>query len=113
MMHETLQHQLDHTLNHAANHALTHALNHAHTAMITLAYRPFLDPIELHRLWFLLLIPLTVGIAVAYKAVRVPDHKVFPRQVLVMSVQIVLGMMALGLGAYLLVNVVLPLVAPK
>jgi len=113
MMHETLQHQLDHTLNHAANHALTHALNHAHTAMITLAYRPFLDPIELHRLWFLLLIPLTVGIAVAYKAVRVPDLKDFPRQVLVMSVQIVLGMMALGLGAYLLVNVVLPLVAPK
>jgi hypothetical protein len=39
--------------------------------------------------------------------------KDYPRQVLVMSVQIVLGMMALGLGAYLLVNVVLPLVAPK
>jgi heme A synthase len=96
-MHEMLQHQF----------------SHAQAAMLTLAYRPFLDPIELHRLWFLLLIPLTVGIAMAYKAVRVPDMKDYPRQVLVMSVQIVLGMMALGLGAYLLVNVVLPLVAPK
>ncbi len=96
-MHETLHHQF----------------SHAQAAMLTLAYRPFLDPIELHRLWFLLLIPLTVGIAMGYKAVRVPDMKDYPRQVLVMSVQIVLGMMALGLGAYLLVNVVLPLVAPK
>ena len=92
---------------------LHHQFSHAQAAMLTLAYRPFLDPIELHRLWFLLLIPLTVGIAMAYKAVRVPDMKDYPRQVLVMSVQIVLGMMALGLGAYLLVNVVLPLVAPK
>ncbi len=92
---------------------LHHHFSHAQAAMLTLAYRPFLDPIELHRLWFLLLIPLTVGIAMAYKAVRVPDMKDYPRQVLVMSVQIVLGMMALGLGAYLLVNVVLPLVAPK
>lgn len=79
----------------------------------TLAWRPFLDPIELHSHWYLLLIPLTIGIAAAYKAVRVPEMKDYPKQVVVMSVQIFLGMIALGAGAFLLINFILPLVAPK
>jgi hypothetical protein len=82
-------------------------------APATLAWRPFLDPVELHSYWYLLLIPLTLGIAAAYKAVRVLDMKEYPRQVIVMSVQIFLGMIALGAGAFLLINFVLPMVAPK
>lgn len=76
-------------------------------------YRPFLDPIDISRYWFLLLIPMAFFIALAYKAVRVLDTKHLPREVLVMTTQIVLGMIALGLASYLFVQHVVPLIAPK
>ncbi len=57
-----------------------------------LAYRPFLDPIDLHRYWFVLIFPMAFFIALAYKAVRVPDLRTMPREVAVMTIQIVLGM---------------------
>lgn len=79
----------------------------------TLAYRPFIDPISIHRLWYLLLIPLAVLVALSYKAVRIPDLRDLPRQVAVMTVQIVLGIAALGVAGYLVVEWVLPAVAPK
>lgn len=81
--------------------------------LTTLAWRPFLDPVNIHDLWFLLLPPLVLGISLAYKAVRVGDLKDLPRQVLVMTVQGTLGMIALGAAAYAFVNHILPLIAPK
>jgi len=77
-----------------------------------LAYVPFIDPIDANAWWFLLIFPLALGISVAYKAVRVLDMRTFLRQVLVMTAQIVLAMIALGFGAYLFVEQVIPRIAP-
>lgn len=70
--------------------------------------RPFIDPIDIHKVWFLLLIPLALGIAVTYKAVRMPDLKGYPRQVLMMTIQTIIGMVVLAIGFYLLVQVYVP-----
>lgn len=77
-----------------------------------LAYTPFIDPINVHRVWFWLLIPLSLGISITYKAVRVGDMRHYPRQVLVMTVQIVAAMVLLGLASYLLIQHILPRILP-
>lgn len=81
-------------------------------AILTPAYRPFLDPINMQRSWYLLLIPLSLGIAVTYKAVRVNDMRTYPRQVAAMTVQIILGMLALGAASFVLVQYVFPAILP-
>jgi hypothetical protein len=73
-----------------------------------LAYRPLLDPLDLHDAWFWLLLPLALLIAIAYKAVRVPDLSQFWRQTLLFTAQIVLGIVGLFAAALLTLNVVLP-----
>jgi len=75
---------------------------------LTLAVRPFLDPMPFEKYWYLLIIPMSLGIAMAYKAVRVPEMKKFWLQTLVMAAQIVLGMIALGTFTFIFVQVVLP-----
>lgn len=79
---------------------------------LTLAYRPFIDPIDAHRLWFLLLIPLALGVSIVYKAVRTDDLRTYWRQVLVMTVQIVVGIIALGAASYLIIQHLLPAIVP-
>lgn len=69
------------------------------------AWRPFVDPINMHGSYMLLLIPLAIGIAVTFKAVRVKEMKGYARQVVMLSVQTVLGMAALALVFYLLIEV--------
>jgi hypothetical protein len=39
--------------------------------MMLLAWRPFLDPLNLHEYWWAFLVPLALGVAFTYKAVRV------------------------------------------
>jgi hypothetical protein len=41
--------------------------------MMTLAYRPFLEPLAVDRYWLWLLIPMVMAIAVVYKAVKIPN----------------------------------------
>lgn len=77
-------------------------------AVLTLAYRPFLDPLDLHDPWFWLLIPLAVLIAMAYKAVRVPDMSQYWRQTVLFAVQIIVGVIGLFAAALVVLNVVLP-----
>ncbi|MGD9693163.1 MAG: hypothetical protein AB7G17_10270 [Phycisphaerales bacterium] len=80
---------------------------------LLLAYRPFLDPLPVHELWWTLLLPLAFFISFSYKAVRLPDHDLAParflRHVAVMTAQIVLAMVALGAGIYLFTEVLLPI----
>ena len=76
------------------------------------AYTPFVDPLNLHRQWYLLLLPLALLTAVAYKAVRTRDMRRYPVEVLVMAAQILLGMIALALGFLVFVEVLIPLLAP-
>ena len=66
-------------------------------------YRPLIDPIALHEWWFLLLIPMAVFVAMTYKAVRLADMSRYWKQVLLMTAQIVVGLIALGAATYVLV----------
>lgn len=77
-----------------------------------LAYTPFIDPINAHAWWYLLIVPLALGIAVAYKAVRCPEMRLFPRQVLVMTAQIVVGVAALAVASFAVLYWVIPYVTP-
>lgn len=79
---------------------------------VLVAYTPFIDPINAHSTWYLLLIPLAVGISVVYKAVRVGDLRYYPRQVLAMTGQIVGVMVLLAVGAYVLIQHLLPVIFP-
>jgi hypothetical protein len=75
-------------------------------------YRPFLDPLDLHQHWYLLLFPFALFISIAYKAVRVERMRDMPRAVLSMTIQICFWMVALGVAAYLFVQHVAPRIAP-
>lgn len=80
--------------------------------MSTLAYTPFIDALPLHDAWYLLIIPMTIFLAIGYKAVRCPDLKKFPKEVIFFIVQI-LGVMALlAIGFTIFVNVLIPMLAP-
>jgi hypothetical protein len=72
-------------------------------------YRPFIDPLEVHTWWWWLLIPMSLGIAVVYKAVRVKNVNdswgPYLREVVVMTLQIVIGMILLAVASYGLVEV--------
>jgi hypothetical protein len=75
-----------------------------------LAYVPFLDPLPgVNQWWYLLLIPLALGISITYKAVRLPTLASFWRHVAVMTTQIVLAMIALAVFMVVLVQVLIPL----
>ncbi|MCH8271541.1 MAG: hypothetical protein IH985_10080 [Planctomycetes bacterium] len=71
-----------------------------------------LDPLPVGDAWPLLLIPLSLGISIAYKAVRVGSIGSYPKAVLVMTTQIVLAMIAMGIVANLFVRFVLPAIIP-
>lgn len=83
------------------------------TGPTLLAFRPFLDPLPLDDVWFLLVVPLSLGVAIVYRAVRAADQRAFYRSVLIMTAQTVAAMIALGAGFFTLVEFVLPLVAPR
>jgi hypothetical protein len=73
-----------------------------------LAYTPFLDPLNLHDHWWFTLIPLALGISMAYKAVRLHDLRHFWKQSLVMTVQVILGMVGLAAVVFIVVELIVP-----
>ena len=76
-----------------------------------LAYIPFVHPINFfHEWWYVLLAPLAFGISIIYKAVRLPSLEQFWRSVFVMTLQIVLAMIGLGIALVVLVQVIVPLI---
>lgn len=74
-------------------------------------WTPFFTPINLFfEWWFLLAIPMAFLIAMIYKAMRVRAAGQYWRQVLVMTLQILLGMIALHVVILLLMEAALPLI---
>lgn len=69
---------------------------------LTLAYRPFLDPLPVDRLWLFLLIPLVVAISVVYKTIKTADLRHVPREAALLSAQIVAFMVLAAAGLWLL-----------
>ncbi|MEL6739870.1 MAG: hypothetical protein AAFP26_04375 [Planctomycetota bacterium] len=80
--------------------------------MITLAYTPFIDPLPIQSVWYLTLPLLALGVAMAYKAVRVRELSRYPAQVVMFTFQILGGVIALGLLAILVIDILLPLISP-
>ena len=68
-------------------------------------YRPLLDPMPVDRHWPWLLLPLAVLIAIAYKAVKVDDLTDMRRQVVVLTTQIIVGMILAAAALWALVAV--------
>jgi len=79
---------------------------------LLLAWRPFLDPLDAHDVWYLLLIPLALGISWSYKAVRVRSLDEFWRQMLAMTIQTIVAMIALGLAVFIFVEHLVPMILP-
>ncbi len=74
-----------------------------------LAWVPFLDPIGFfHEWWYLLIAPLSFGIAVIYRALKAPTLDGYWRSVVAMTVQIVIVMAGLAAGLVFWVQVVMP-----
>lgn len=59
-----------------------------------LAYRPFLDPLPVWDYWYLLLLPLTVGVSVVYKSVRCATMRRVPVEAAKATLYILVGMAA-------------------
>lgn len=76
-----------------------------HQMLTMLAWRPFLEPLDLHDSWWWTLIGMALGISIAYRAVRVHSFEGYWKRVLVMTIQIVGGMMLLSGLVYLVVEV--------
>jgi hypothetical protein len=74
-----------------------------------LACIPFLQPAPgVQHWWWLLVIPMALGVSMAYKAIRVKSLADWPKAVVSMAAQIVAAMIAIAIGLYLLVIVLLP-----
>jgi multisubunit Na+/H+ antiporter MnhF subunit len=74
-----------------------------------LAWIPFLEPVHLGRAWWLLIVPLCLGIAIVYRVVKAPTMERFPLGVLRLTANI-LGVMALLAAlVFIVVYVALPL----
>lgn len=76
------------------------------------SHRPFIDPMSINAGWFWILIPLSLCISVAYKAIRVHDIRTLPRQAIAMTIQLILGVAAIGALAYIVIEKLLPMIAP-
>ena len=78
-----------------------------------LAWRPIIDPLPMgHAASYLLLIPMALFISMAYRAVRLPTMTRYPRLVLLQAAQIIVAIAAIGIGLYVVVEVMLPIIAP-
>ena len=78
------------------------------TNVVTLAWRPFLDPLDLQRWWWVFFFPLVLGISITYKAIRVPSMERYWRQTMKMTVQITAAMVGLAFAIYLVVELLVP-----
>lgn len=82
----------------------------APTLAPTLGWIPFVQPmpgVQQHWLWILPV--LILGIAMMYKAIRVDDVRRWPREVALMTAQVLLAFAGLAIGLFVLVQVIVPL----
>ena len=76
-----------------------------------LAYIPFLDPVGwVHDWWYFLLVPMCFGIATIHKALRAEDLTRFWREVVQLTIVILLYMIGLAIALVLIVQLVIPAV---
>ena len=59
-------------------------------------WRPFLTPMPVWDYWYLLVLPLVVGVAIVYKTVKVESVKDLPRAALSTTLWILVGMIVVA-----------------
>lgn len=70
---------------------------------------PFVQPLPgISAWWPLLLIPLALGISMVYKALRVNSLEDYPKEVALMTTQIVIAMVCIALILTIIVQLVIP-----
>ena len=57
---------------------------------------PFLQPMPVWNYWYLLLLPLCLGVAVVYKAIKCNSMKRVPREALAVTTWILVSFIAAG-----------------
>lgn len=83
-----------------------------HAALLAIAFRPFFDPMPLSASsWWLTLAPMALGVAMAYKAVRAPSPRAWALQTLVMTAQIIAGMILAAVAVHIVVEWAAPALA--
>ncbi len=80
--------------------------------MNTLAYAPFVDALAVHSIWYLLIIPMSIFLAIGYKAIRCSDLKKYPREVVIFTIQVLGGLGLLAIAFTIVIGVLLPMLAP-
>jgi uncharacterized membrane protein YqgA involved in biofilm formation len=80
--------------------------------MIQLAYTPFIDALEIHDYWYLLIIPMTIFLAIGYKSVRCSDLSQFFKEVVIFTIQILGGLLVLAFAFMIVITMLLPMLAP-
>lgn len=80
--------------------------------MITLAYTPFVDALAVHSIWYMLIVPMAIFLAIGYKAIRCSDLKNYLREVVVFTIQVLGGLGLLAIAFTIVIGVLLPMLAP-
>lgn len=75
-------------------------------AMVTLAWRPFLEPLPLADHWMWLIIPLSLIISLVYRTLKMKDLTGLVGQTVRLTVMILVFMVAAAIVLYGVVRVV-------
>ncbi|MBC7771659.1 MAG: hypothetical protein H7210_04115 [Pyrinomonadaceae bacterium] len=78
-----------------------------------LAWRPFLDPLNVHDSWWYFLVPLAFLISLTYRAARLRTLEKYWFSVFSMTIQIVFAMIGLVIASYLFVAVYVRFIAER
>ncbi|MCC6422715.1 MAG: hypothetical protein IT447_04500 [Phycisphaerales bacterium] len=54
----------------------------------------FIRPLPVWNVWWLLMLPLCIGVAIVYKSIKCHSMKSVPREATVIAIWIILGMVA-------------------
>ncbi len=76
------------------------------TILITMAWRPLLDPVHIEAYWMVLMLPLVVAVSVVYKTIKLPDLTHLPIQVTRLSLQILVFFILAAAALWLLTELV-------
>jgi len=74
-------------------------------AEATSSFQLFRQPLPIWDYWYLLLIPLCVGISIVYKAIKCREVKQVPKEASVICIVILLGMTLAAVALYALMRV--------
>lgn len=73
---------------------------------VILAYRPFFDPLPIDSFWLLLMLPLSLAVALVYKAIKLDDLKQLPRASAILTAQIIFFMAVAAGGLWIITEIV-------